>query len=120
LRLPIAIQGPLLALQLSQIRMNRGAEHRGCCGSTLPITLRITAFMFLYPDLMIRKHSVKIRFRVSRFIELVATLWTNVSPCRSTLIVQPTRNFGLFLTERSALHDADLTPGLMELSRRRF
>jgi len=34
--------------------------------------------MFLYPDLMIRKHSVKIRFRVSRFIELVATLWTNV------------------------------------------
>ena len=69
---------PLLALQLSQIRMNRGAKNRGRCGSTLPITLRITAFMFLYPDLMIRKHSVKVRFRMSRFIQLVTALWTNV------------------------------------------
>jgi hypothetical protein len=59
--------------------MNGGAEDRGRYRSAWPITLRITALMFLYPDFMIRKDSMEFRLSVSLFNELLTTLFgTNV------------------------------------------
>ena len=58
--------------------MDRGAEYGGRCGSTMPITLRITALMFLDPYFMIGKHRMEIGFSVASFIQLPATLGANI------------------------------------------
>jgi len=115
--LPIAIQGPCSHCNLAKsgwMEPNTGlweyfANHT-----------RITAFMFLYPDLMIRKHSVKIRFRVSRFIELVTTLWTNVQPVSINFDCAANTEFWTFPREICSSWRRPNSGLMQELSRRRL
>jgi len=69
----VALQGSLFAWQFGSIRMDRRAKNRGRCRSTLPMTVRIIALMFLEADFMVRKDRVKIRWCEPFFLEFVAT-----------------------------------------------
>ena len=57
----VALQGSLFAWQFGSIRMDRRAKNRGRCRSTLPMTVRIIALVFLEADCMVRKDRVEIR-----------------------------------------------------------
>src|SRR5262249_1696726 len=76
LRFSVAMQGPVFALQLGEIRMDIGAKNRGKGGRTLPTTIRMTATVFLETDLMIAEYGMKLGLGIPILLDLLATVRT--------------------------------------------
>ena len=69
----IAIQSPLFTVQDSEVWMDIRPKERFDGGRTVPVTVRLTAVMFLEADSMIAKDRMKTGSFVSVFLERVPT-----------------------------------------------
>jgi hypothetical protein len=74
LRFSGAMQGPVVALQLGEIRRDVGAKNRGNWGKTLPTTIRLPATVFLETDLRGAEYSLKLGLGLPILFDLLATV----------------------------------------------
>ena len=67
----IAIQSPLFTVQDSEVWMDIRPKERFDGGRTVPVTVRLTAVMFLEADSMIAKDRMKTGSFVSVFLDSI-------------------------------------------------